>query len=115
LTVLVEKKIGNEDAGALEIAATLQEQSFFIESVSFSENAAIAVDQTAEGDWQRRGRYGGPVFQDLDEGLQDLFHDFLKERGFDASLADFIPTYIEHKEQTEYMEWLKRVGEWVAK
>ncbi|KAJ3416822.1 Mitochondrial acidic protein mam33 [Chytridiales sp. JEL 0842] len=115
MTILIEKKVGNEDAGSLEISATLQDQSFFIDSVSFSENSSIMVDQTAEGDWQRRGRYGGPVFQDLDEGLQELFHDFLAERGFDAALADFIPSYIEFKEQAEYIEWLKRVGEWVAK
>ncbi|KAJ3309184.1 Mitochondrial acidic protein mam33 [Blyttiomyces sp. JEL0837] len=115
LTVLVEKRTPTEDSGALDLAVTLQDQSFFIDTVSFSPSSALISDQTAEGDWQRRGQYGGPVFQDLDEGLQDQFHSFLTERGFDAALAEFIPAYVEYKEQNEYAEWLKRVAQWVAK
>ncbi|KAI8612342.1 mitochondrial glycoprotein [Chytriomyces sp. MP71] len=115
VTVLIEKKVGTTDHGALELNATIQENAFFIDSVSFNPSSSLMSDQSAEGDWQRRGRYGGPVFQDLDEALQDQFHDFLRERGFDEALAEFVPQYIDFKEQGEYVEWLKRVGEWVAK
>ncbi|KAJ3405449.1 hypothetical protein CcCBS67573_g03434 [Chytriomyces confervae] len=115
VTVLIEKKAGTTDNGALELNATIQDNAFLIDGVSFNPSSSLMSDQSAEGDWQRRGRYGGPVFQDLDESLQDHFHEFLKERGFDEALAEFIPQYIDFKEQGEYVEWLKRVGEWVAK
>jgi complement component 1 Q subcomponent-binding protein, mitochondrial len=115
LTILIEKKMAEEDYGALEISATLQDQTFFIDSVAFNPSSELMMDQSAEGDWQRRGRYGGPVFQELDEGLQEHFHEFLKERGFDKTLAEFIPAYLEYKEQCEYTDWLKKLGRWVSK
>ncbi|KAJ3112851.1 hypothetical protein HDU96_004112 [Phlyctochytrium bullatum] len=111
VTILIEKKAGSEDAGAMEITAVAQDKSFLIESVSFCSSSPLINDQTAEGDWQRRGRYGGPVFTDLDDDLQELFHTFLKERGFDEGLAEFIPLYIEWKEQNEYTAWLSKVAE----
>lgn len=114
LTVLIEKTVGAQDKGALELTVTLQDRSFFIDAVHMNPSSTIATDQTAEGDWKRRGQYGGPVFEDLDQGLQDMFSAFLEERGFDDVLADFVPAYIQLKEQTEYKEWLKKVGEWVA-
>ncbi|KAI9341811.1 mitochondrial glycoprotein [Zopfochytrium polystomum] len=115
LTVVCEKKAGGVDAGALELSVTLEDGSFFIDSVNFFPTSSLASDTSAEGDWQRRGRYGGPVFGDLDEQLQDLFHQFLSERGFDEELAAFLPSFIEVKEQAEYSAWLKSVGEWVSK
>ncbi|ORY41055.1 mitochondrial glyco protein [Rhizoclosmatium globosum] len=114
VTIVIEKKAAT-DNGALEILATVQDNAFFVDSVRFNPSSTIMTAQNAEADWQRNGSYGGPVFQDLDEGLQDQFHDFLRERGFDEALAEFVPQYIDFKEQNEYTEWLKRVGEWVAK
>ncbi|KAJ3197096.1 Mitochondrial acidic protein mam33 [Irineochytrium annulatum] len=115
VTVIVEKTSGGEDHGALQFATAVTEDTFFIESVSYFNSSKLTADETAEGDWQRRGRYGGPVFQDLDEELQDKFHDFLKERGFDEDLAVFITQYVNYKEQNEYTEWLKQVANWVSK
>lgn len=111
--MLVEKKSGSEDHGALDISVTAQDGAFFIESVAFSPSSSLVSDQTAEGDWQRRGRFGGPVFGDLDDSLQELFHNYLEERGLDEQLANFIPQYVEHKEQQEYMRWLKSVAKFV--
>ncbi|KAJ3190464.1 Mitochondrial acidic protein mam33 [Gaertneriomyces sp. JEL0708] len=113
MSVIIEKKSGSADSGALDLSVTAQDSSFFIESVAYSPSSSLAVDQTSEGDWQRRGRYGGPVFNDLDESLQDLFHSFLEERGFDESLAAFIPQYVEYKEQQEYVNWLGNVAKFV--
>ncbi|KAJ3089357.1 Mitochondrial acidic protein mam33 [Quaeritorhiza haematococci] len=116
VTIIVEKSAeANGDLGALEIQATCQDASFFIDNVSYSKSSSLMVDTSAEGDWQRRGKYGGPVFVDLDDGLQDLFHKYLEERGFDAALADVIPNYIEYKEQKEYMSWLQSVSNFVSK
>ncbi|KAI9092427.1 mitochondrial glycoprotein [Phlyctochytrium arcticum] len=111
LSVIIQK----QDAGALDISVTAQEGSFFIESVAYSPSSSLVVDTSAEGDWQRRGRFGGPVFADLDENLQDLFHSYLEERGLDAKLATFIPQYVEHKEQVEYTSWLSQVAKFIKK
>ncbi|TPX31429.1 hypothetical protein SmJEL517_g05232 [Synchytrium microbalum] len=115
VTIIIDKKAGSTDSGAIEVSATVQDDVFFIDSVSYRRSSSVAHDESAEGDWQRRGGYGGPVFADLDEDLQDLFHKYLEERGFDPTLADFIPNYLEYKEQKEYVAWLSNIGEFVAK
>ncbi|RUO95976.1 mitochondrial glyco protein [Jimgerdemannia flammicorona] len=85
-----------------------------IESIVFYHDPAIAGDQSAEADWKRRGLYMGPQFSELDEGVQVLFERYLEERGINTALAHFIPDYIEHKEQREYLKWLESVREFVA-
>jgi len=50
----------------------------------------LANDETAEGDWKRRGVYTGPVFNDLEEGVVDAWHKYIEERGFDAQLSEFV-------------------------
>ncbi|KAJ3280561.1 Mitochondrial acidic protein mam33 [Borealophlyctis nickersoniae] len=111
VTIIIEKKSGN--TGALEINATSQDDAFFIENVTFSPSASLLTDQNAEADFQRRTFYSGPVFEELDEGLQELFLRFLSERGFDENLSAFISQYTEAKEQKEYMSWLENVGKFV--
>ncbi|TPX37317.1 hypothetical protein SeMB42_g06943, partial [Synchytrium endobioticum] len=102
ITIVVDKKsVSGQDAGAIEFAATVQDDVFFVDSVSYRFPSTVVHDGSAEGDWQRRGAYSGPVFRDLDEDLQTLFHKFLEERGFDPTLADFIPNYLEYKEQRD--------------
>lgn len=71
-------------------------------------------DSTAEGEWQRRAAYGGPVFSDLDEALQDYFHKYLKERGCDEFLAETITEYSMYKEQKEYMSWLSNMKKFIG-
>lgn len=110
LTILIEKA---ENKGALEIEAQIIDNSFYIENVSFGKSELIN-DPTAEGDWQRRNLYSGPVFNNLDEDLQEEFHKYLQERGFDEELAELVPSYIEYKEQKEYMSWLDRVSKFVS-
>jgi complement component 1 Q subcomponent-binding protein len=50
--------------------------------------------------------YTGPPFNNLDEDLQILLEKYLEERGINTRLALFIPDYIDHKEQKEYIRWL---------
>lgn len=111
LTVLIQKP----DIGTMELSVVMEGDSFFIENSAFGKDSKLMTEESAEADWNRRGLYGGPVFAELDETLQDRFHQFLEERGFDSALADFIPNYIEHKEQKEYMRWLDSVAKFVAK
>ena len=111
MTVLIEKP----EAGCMEVSVTLEGDSFFIENVSYGKDASLMLGTTAEADWARRGTYGGPVFQDLDEELQNQFHDFLAERGINSDLAGFIRPYIEFKEQKEYMGWLDSAASFISK
>ena len=39
---------------------------------------------------------------------------YLEERGINTRLALFIPDYIDHKEQKEYIKWLNNVKNFVA-
>jgi complement component 1 Q subcomponent-binding protein len=73
------------------------------------------LEESAQGDYVRQDAYGGPVFEQLDPELQDKFASFLSERGFDEALAEFIPAFVEAKEQSEYIRWLGKVGEFVSK
>ena len=56
----------------------------------------------------------GPPFSNLDEDLQILLEKYLEERGINTRLALFIPDYIDHKEQKEYIKWLNSVKNFVA-
>ncbi|KAJ3169169.1 Mitochondrial acidic protein mam33 [Geranomyces variabilis] len=112
VSIIIEKPAA-PTAGALEISATVQDGGFFIESADFTPSPTLAHDATAEGDWTRRSKYSGPFFGNLDEGLQEQFHEFLAERGLGDELADFIPLYVEYKEQKEYQTWLENVAEFV--
>ncbi|GFH12248.1 uncharacterized protein HaLaN_07893 [Haematococcus lacustris] len=59
--------------------------------------------------------YTGPVFEELDEALQGHFREFLAERGISIDLGEYLRHLVYDKEQREYMAWLNRVAEFVAK
>lgn len=58
--------------------------------------------------------YSGPNFEDLEETVQDKFHDYLEERGINADLASYIVEAHVDKEQREYTNWLEKVSRFVA-
>ncbi|ORY00199.1 mitochondrial glyco protein [Basidiobolus meristosporus CBS 931.73] len=104
-----------DDNGCFTIDAIAEDGAFGIESVIFYKDAKLARDRTSEADWNRRGYYVGPNFNNLDEGVKENIQKYLEERGFDEYLANFIPDYIEYKEQKEYLNWLKDVKTFVEK
>ncbi|EGP83509.1 unnamed protein product [Zymoseptoria tritici ST99CH_1A5] len=57
--------------------------------------------------------YAGPPFQQLDEEVQGILESYLTARGITSHLAQFVPDYIDVKEQKEYLGWLGRVKEFV--
>jgi complement component 1 Q subcomponent-binding protein, mitochondrial len=59
--------------------------------------------------------YSGPNFEDLEESVQDKFHDYLEERGINADLANYIIEAHLDKEQREYTSWLECVAHFVKK
>ncbi|KAJ4984916.1 regulatory protein SUAPRGA1 [Stagonosporopsis vannaccii] len=107
-------RIERPGKGALAIEATAQDGDFIIEDLYYFPDAELADPQTAEKDWARRTLYTGPPFNNLDEDLQILLEKYLEERGINTRLALFIPDYIDHKEQKEYIRWLNNVKNFVA-
>lgn len=59
--------------------------------------------------------YGGPIFHQLNEDLQESFYSYLAERNIDNDLSFFILSYSRVKEQTEYRLWLNSVLSFVQK
>jgi complement component 1 Q subcomponent-binding protein, mitochondrial len=99
-------RIERPGKGALAIEATAQDGDFLIEDFWHFPSAELAEPQTAEQSWQRHALYSGPPFGNLDEDLQLLLEKYLEERGINTRMALFIPDYIDHKEQKEYIRWL---------
>ncbi|KAH8727213.1 mitochondrial glycoprotein [Phaeosphaeriaceae sp. PMI808] len=106
-------RIERPGKGALAIEATAQDGDFLIEDLYYFPSADMADPATAEQDWSRRTLYTGPPFNNLDEDLQILLEKYLDERGINTRLALFIPDYIDHKEQKEYIKWLGNVKSFV--
>ncbi|KAK9764533.1 Mitochondrial acidic protein mam33 [Basidiobolus ranarum] len=104
-----------DNNGCFTIDAIAEDGDFGIESVIFYKDAKLARDRTGEADWNRRGFYVGPNFSNLDESVKENIQKYLEERGFDEYLANFLPDYIEYKEQKEYLQWLKDVKNFVEK
>ncbi|RKP01801.1 hypothetical protein CXG81DRAFT_11532 [Caulochytrium protostelioides] len=108
--VTVEKEGSNEH---LELTLGMDGDYHEILHVGIYPNTAGG--DTAEADWQRRGAYSGPVYNQLDENLIDIWENWVEERGVDTGFVAAVNAYIEQKEQKEYAKWLKRVSDWVAK
>ena len=53
--------------------------------------------------------YGGPLFYQLDESLQESFKSYLSDRKIDEDLCYFILAYSRSKEQKEYVNWLENM------
>ncbi|GAA5963661.1 hypothetical protein JCM3765_003536 [Sporobolomyces pararoseus] len=107
--VAVETQIvvSKPSGGALTIDAVAEAGSFLINNIAFYPEADVALGMKAEDDWKRQGLYMGPAFDNLDEGVQSEFENFLEERGVNSALALIIPDLAEWKEQKEYVSWLK--------
>ncbi|TFK73419.1 mitochondrial glyco protein [Pluteus cervinus] len=103
----------NNTQGALNIDMVVQEGQFLVDNISFYKDSQLGTELTAEADWNRRGLYIGPQFDTLDLTLQEEFDKWLRERGVNETVAMFIPEYAEHKEQKEYIHWLKNVKSFI--
>lgn len=109
LAVTIEKP----GKGVLTMDMVSEEGELGFESITVNENSKEALELSAEADFKRRGNYMGPQFGHLDEDLQVLLEKYVEERGIDRALAEFVPNYIEWKEQREYVNWLKGVRKFV--
>ena len=53
--------------------------------------------------------YTGPVFEELDDEVQESLYSFLQERGITPDLAEYLLSLVHDKEQREYMDWLQKM------
>lgn len=111
-TVLVEKK----GKGSLVLSTVAQDGYLHIDAVRYFKEGQLDKDQIVKGEIgeQRQDLYMGPVYEELDEDLQQTFCKYLEERGIDTALATFLPDYVDYKEQKEYVNWLKDVNDFVS-
>ena len=58
--------------------------------------------------------YKGPPFENLSDSLQEAFMNYLEDRKINPDLCHFILLYSQHKEQKEYVNWLKNLSEFTA-
>lgn len=105
VNVVVEKAAGN----AIGVECVLQHSIFMIESVTPYATAELALSPSAEFDYKRRENYQGPPFINLDENVQSSFEKFIEVRGIDLDLAEFILEFSAHRENKEYLNWLKNI------
>ena len=92
--------------GAVQLECVATDGYMEIENVYHFRSSDLADVSTAEKDFTRQNVYAGPPFTNLDEDLQLMFERYIQERGINETLAQFIPDYIEFKEQKEYVQWL---------
>ncbi|GBG00412.1 hypothetical protein Rsub_13174 [Raphidocelis subcapitata] len=57
----------------------------------------------------------GPAFDELADPLRDAFGAYLEARGVGEELGEWLRHALYDKEQTEYIRWLRAVGEFVGK
>lgn len=102
-------KTASPQKGALQFEVVAQEGGIVIDALHFLPDAALADPSKSEDEWKRSKLYTGPPFSNLDEDLQNLWEAYLEERGVDVRLAEFVPDYIDWKEQKEYLRWLGKL------
>ncbi|KZT54627.1 mitochondrial glyco protein, partial [Calocera cornea HHB12733] len=106
--------ITKPSGGALVAELTAEEGgAFIIDGVSYYSDSKLATDMTAQAEWDRRGVYIGPQFDNLDVQVQEEFEKYIQERGINEELAAFIPDFAEYKEQKEYVKWLNSVTNFI--
>jgi len=103
--VTVDVTITKPGEGAIQFQTMAQDGLIEIDNVSYFPKAEMAEAQTAV-ELERQNLYKGPPFGNLDEDLQVMMERYLDERGINTALANFVPDYIELKEQREYVQWL---------
>jgi complement component 1 Q subcomponent-binding protein len=105
LNIVIEKP----NKGALNVEAIAQDGAIVVENLYYYSDPKLAHSTDANAVHAAQDAYPGPPFGSLDEDLQLLMERYLEERGLTPALALFVPDYMDHKEQKEYMHWLKNV------
>jgi hypothetical protein len=81
-----------------------------IRQVSLADAEELEEDE----DGMEFAPYTGPVFDELDETLQQAFADYLEERGITADFGVYLMELVHDKLEVEYMNWLQRARSFVS-
>jgi len=99
--------ITKPNKGATEIRAVARDGAIEIDNVGYFQKAELIEAKTPDLIREAQSVYAGPPFTNLDPDLQAMLERYLDERGINASLATFLPEYVDYKEQREYVQWLE--------
>lgn len=92
-------KVSSQDGPRVAFLCSYMSHSIVIEDVAYLDKPLTADDYP----------YSGPYFGDLNPKFQEAFHNVLKARGIDPSLADLIMDHLSSKYQAEYTVWLQKI------
>lgn len=84
-----------------------------IRHVSLADAADLEEDEDDE-EGMGYPPYTGPVFEELDDTLQQAFADYLEERGITAEFGLYLMELLHDKLEVEYMNWLQRARDFVS-
>ena len=109
-----------EDAVAVRFTVMISRAGQTMVYTCLSEDAVANVERVAVVDGDDiedliangvdEKAYQGPEFTELAEDLQESLCEFIDDvAGVDTNLASFIAMYADYKEQTEYVDWLRKV------
>jgi len=105
--------ITKPNSKAIVIRASAEDGSFEIETISFLPKESLLDAQSLKEASEANSLYAGPSVSDLDPELQQMLQQYLEERGIDEELAEFLPEYVDFKEQKEYVKWLEDLENFV--
>uniref|UniRef100_A0A060TAD2 ARAD1D17886p n=1 Tax=Blastobotrys adeninivorans TaxID=409370 RepID=A0A060TAD2_BLAAD len=100
------KVVIEKPTGALSVEATVHDDLFLIQYVVPMADASMAIQNTAQGEHDRRQLYQGPLFSTLDPSVQSGIERYLEARNINSELASFIVEYATARENDEYIRWL---------
>ena len=113
IDIAKQSKDGSDLGTMTFFAAADYNNEFYVTQVEFTADSQLASDRSAQAELDRRVKYMGPVYEDLDDTLQEQFAQYLESRGMTPELCEFIHGFSEWKEQNEYMRWLGAVQKFV--
>lgn len=73
---------------------------------SFIEIIRVSLEPEDEDEADDEALYTGPIFDELDDTVQDAMYAYLEERGITADLGEYLIKLSTDKEQRMYMDWL---------
>jgi complement component 1 Q subcomponent-binding protein len=93
--------------GALVFDVGIEDSTVYVVNVDYFADSKLAPPNSLEQEKKNSSLYTGPAFNTLEEDLQQHVDQYLKDRGIDESMANFVTTYSEYKENVEYVKWLE--------
>lgn len=103
------------DGLLFELLLQSSEELFFVQNFLYKPDVTSYLKQVEKGEFSDLDAYQGPEMGNLDESLQLMVEDYLKVRGVNESLAEFIFEYSDIAEETCYRDWLKDVAKYLQK